>query len=170
MVMTHSREISQLNTLVSLHYDRIACYDQATELLTPIAKGLDAAPFFAQLAQGCLHAVRELTEEIKRLGGVPAGVQSLRGKTLLLWMEVQTAVSADGLQTVMGSCLSMNRMAVRGYERVIGSQSAFSDTVRQQLLDHKLGMEATSTLIQTYKDLQSTFLVSDHIWTNKVRV
>lgn len=161
--MTHSREISQLNTLVSLHYDRIACYAKATDMLTPYAKGLDAAPFFAQLAQGCLHAVKELTLEIKRLGGAPVEAQSLGGKTLLLWMEVQTAVSGDALQTIMGSCLRMNRMAARGYERIIGSQAAFSDTVRQQLLDHKIGLEATSTLIQTYKDLQSTYLVSEHV-------
>ncbi|MBT1686671.1 PA2169 family four-helix-bundle protein [Dawidia soli] len=161
--MTHSREISHLNTLVSLHYDRIACYAQATDLLTPVAKGLDAAPFFAQLAQGCLHAVRELTAEIKRLGGVPAAAQTLGGKTLLLWMEVQTAVSGNALQTIMGSCLRMNRMAVRGYERAMGSQAAFSDTVRQQLLDQKIGLEATSTLIQTYKDLQRSYLVSEQV-------
>jgi uncharacterized protein (TIGR02284 family) len=161
--MIHSREIAQLNALVSLHYDRIACYAKATDMLTPVARGLDAAPFFAQLAQGCLHAVRELTVEIKRLGGVPAAAQSLGGKTLLLWMEVQTAVSTDALQTIMGSCLRMNRMAARSYERVIGSQAAFSDAVRQQLLDHKIGLEATSTLIQTYKDLQSTYLVSEHV-------
>jgi uncharacterized protein (TIGR02284 family) len=163
--MTHSREISQLNTLVSLHYDRIACYAQATDLLTPIAKGLDAAPFFAQLAQGCLHAIKELTAEIKRLGGVPTEGQTLAGKTLLLWMEVQAAVSGNALQTIMGSCLRMNRLAVRGYERAMGSQAAFSDPVRQYLLDHKIGLEATSTLIQTYQELQSSYLVSEHVYT-----
>jgi uncharacterized protein (TIGR02284 family) len=161
--MKHSREISQLNTLISLHYDRIACYAQATDLLTPSAKGLDAAPFFGQLAQGCLHAVKELAAEIKRLGGIPTEGQTLAGKTLLLWMEVQTAVSGDTLQTIMGSCLRMNRLAVRGYERAIGSQSAFSDIVRQHLLDHKIGLEATSTLIQSYKELQSSCLVSENI-------
>ncbi|MBT1709841.1 DUF2383 domain-containing protein [Fulvivirgaceae bacterium PWU5] len=161
--MTHSREISQLNSLVSLHYDRIACYAQATDLLAPIVKGLDAAPFFAQLAQGCLHAVKELTAEIKRLGGVPTEGQTLAGKTLLLWMEVQTAVSGDGLQAIMGSCLRMNRLAVRGYERAIGSQAAFSDSMRQYLLDHKIGLEATSTLIQTYKKLQNSYLISEHV-------
>jgi uncharacterized protein (TIGR02284 family) len=161
--MKHSREISQLNTLVSLHYDRIACYAQATDLLTSIAKSLDAAPFFAQLAQGCLDAVKELTAEIKRLGGMPTGGQTLAGKTLLLWMDVQTAISGDALQTIMRSCLRMNRLAVRGYARAIGSQAAFSDTVRQHLLDHKIELEATSTLIQTYKELQSSYLVSEHI-------
>jgi uncharacterized protein (TIGR02284 family) len=161
--MKHPREISQLSALVNLHYDRIACYVQATNLLIPIAKGLDAAPFFAQLAQGCLHAVKELTAEIKRLGGMPTQGQTLAGKTLLLWMEVQTAVSGDALHTIMGSCLRMNRLAVRGYERAIGSQAAFSDTVRQQLLDQKTELEATSMLIQTYKELQSSYVVSEHV-------
>ncbi|HEY9047084.1 MAG TPA: DUF2383 domain-containing protein [Ohtaekwangia sp.] len=160
--MKSFRHIEFINTLIQLNYDRIACYEQAIRLLNQLDVALNATPFFAQLIHECKRNITELTLEVKKLDGFIPQQTSFSGKACLMWMEIRSMLSGKPVQAILSCCEMIDRIVMRGYDHAIASPINIPDVFRQRLLDHRIALGSSDTLLHTYKALQETYILTQN--------
>ena len=160
--MKNAEPIYHLTTLIQLNYDRIACYDQAIRLLNQLNVDLNAAPFFSMVTQESARNIQELVKAVKALGGYYTQHTSIAGKACLLWMDFRSMLASKPVHAILGCCRAMDKMVTKGYDHVISSAAKISDDLRQCLLDHRIALESSETLRNTYEALHNNYVLSQN--------
>lgn len=152
--------IQYLNTLIRLHYNRIACYELAIYLLNQLKLSLHAASLLAMHVQQSRKNIRELVAEL----GINQSEERLLhdytsfiGKVFLIWMHFRSIFSAKPVDSIVSCCKAMDEMVIKGCDRVISTARTISDDTRQRLLDHRIALESSRTSLNTYRSITNTY-------------
>lgn len=158
--MKNARYIQDLNKLIRLNYDRIACYELAIYLLNQLKRSLNAASFLAMHVQESRQNIRELMAELgsqRSSRNLLYGYTSLTGKAFLIWMHFRSIFSARPVDSIVFCCKAMDKMVINGCNWVISNGTTISDETRQRLLDHRIELESSHTSLNTYQSITNTY-------------
>ena len=143
--MESEKTIEALNTLITINNDRIEGYETAAKE----TEEQDLKTFFSELKQTSLHCNKELSGEVKKLGGTATEGTKTTGKFFRVWMDVKAALTRKDRKAILNSCEYGEDMAKDTYKRALKNDA-----------------ENLSAELQTMIKAQHTLLVVDH---NKVK-
>jgi uncharacterized protein (TIGR02284 family) len=109
------KSIDVLNSLIEVNNDRIEGYKTA---LTETHEA-DVRLLFEECAQTSQTCHRELSHEIRTLGGTPLVGTGVAGKFFRIWMDVKAAMTITDRRTVLHSCQYGDEMTIQSYEEVL---------------------------------------------------
>ena len=122
--MENHELVATLNNLVEICKDGEegfrGCADDA---VNPLLKSL-----FADRAQGCATAARELQDLVRAYGGRPETRSSIGGKFHRRWIDIKSAVMGKDDEAVLNECERGEEIALRAYRETLNN--ALSTTVR----------------------------------------
>lgn len=143
--MENEKTIEVLNTLITINNDRIEGYETAAKE----TEEQDLKAFFSDLKQTSLHCNKELSAEVKKLGGTATEETKTTGKFFRVWMDVKAALTGKDRKAILNSCEYGEDVAKDTYKKALENDA------------ENLSAEQ-KTMIKT----QHTLLVVDH---NKVK-
>lgn len=98
--MKNEKTIEVLNTLITINNDRIEGYETAANE----TEEQDLKAFFSKLKQTSLHCNKELSAEVKKLGGTASDGTRTTGKFFRVWMDVKAAITGKDRKAILNSC------------------------------------------------------------------
>ena len=113
--MNTVKSIEILNSLIEVNNDRIEGYKTA---LTETHEA-DVRLLFEECTQTSRNCHRELSHEVRTLGGTPLVGTRAAGKFFRIWMDLKAAMTITDRRTVLNSCQYGDEMAVQSYEIVL---------------------------------------------------
>ncbi|WP_183577104.1 ferritin-like domain-containing protein [Mucilaginibacter sp. X5P1] len=93
-------QISALNDLVKINYDRITGYEKAIEG----AEDDDLKTLFSKYIEQSKKNIAELTEHLHVLGGDPATGTTLAGKFYHAWIDVKARFTKKDRHSILSDC------------------------------------------------------------------
>jgi uncharacterized protein (TIGR02284 family) len=110
--MNQANAIEVLNTLIEINHDRIEGYKTAaTE--TDVA---DLAELFLQFSATSHKCNKELTEEVRKLGGIALEGTRMTGKLHRVWMDFKALVTGKSRDSILSSCEFGDATALETYD------------------------------------------------------
>ena len=100
--MENEKIISVLNDLIRINNDRIEGYEKAVKETKD--EDADLKNVFNRMANESRNYRQELTNELRRLGGEPASDTTQLGKIYRVWMDLKSAITGHGRQSVLELC------------------------------------------------------------------
>ncbi len=114
--MQNSREnIEMLNRLVEINNCRFESYCQAAKE----ADGPTLKYLFGRLEENSRTCKEELSNEIRKLGGIPKEGISASGKIFTAWMRVKIALSNKNKRVILNSCAYGEDINIKAYEDLL---------------------------------------------------
>lgn len=138
--MQHENQIEVLNDLIRINNDRIEGYRKAAEQLKDERSTL--IPVFDKLQTESQNNLRDLKDEVLRLGGKPDEGTTTGGKIYRAWMDVKATFGGDDPESVLMSCEGGEDAAKRAYNSALesgdlgDSLSVVTNQRDAQLLSH----------------------------------
>lgn len=117
--MQHENQIEVLNDLIRINNDRIEGYRKAAEQLKDERSTL--IPVFDKLQTESQNNLRDLKDEVLRLGGEPDEGTTTGGKIYRAWMDVKATFGGDDPESVLMSCEGGEDAAKRAYNSALES-------------------------------------------------
>jgi uncharacterized protein (TIGR02284 family) len=93
-------QISALNDLIKINYDRITGYEKGTEGTADD----DLKILFAKYIEQSKKNIAELTEHLHVLGGEPATGTTLAGKVYHTWIDVKARFTKKDRHSILSDC------------------------------------------------------------------
>lgn len=118
--MEREKTIGVLNSLVEINNDRIEGYETASKETDE----QDLKVLFGRLAQTSQKCNRELSSEIRELGGTPTDGTKISGKFFRAWMDVKAALTGKDRKAILNSCEYGEDAAVDTYKKVLKDDTA----------------------------------------------
>jgi len=115
METTNQKSIDVLNNLLEINNDRIEGYNTALKE----TKEPDLKNMFSQFAETSQKCKRELTAEVRNLGGTPIEGTLTSGKLYRAWMDVKAALTNKDRKAILNSCEFGEDVAVKNYEEAL---------------------------------------------------
>jgi uncharacterized protein (TIGR02284 family) len=112
MENSKTKTVEILNSLVEVNNDRIQGYETAIQE----AKDSQLKVEFSLFIVTSKRCVKELCDEIKRLGGSPIGLNKTSGKFFKLWMDLEKTISENLNQALLDSCVFREDIAIGNYD------------------------------------------------------
>ena len=150
MVIASKIVIETLNDLIKINNDRIAGYKKAADE----SKGvdIDLQSIFIKLADESTRHVKELTKEVKKLGGDPTNSSTSLGKIYRLWMEVKATFSGKDRHAILESFEHEEDATQKSYAKALASDGLNEET-RHLIEQQQAAMKIGHNLIKRYKDI-----------------
>lgn len=93
-------QISALNDLVKINYDRITGYEKGIEG----TEDDDLKTLFAEYIQQSRNNITELTDHLHVLGGEPATGTTLAGKFYHTWIDLKARFTKKDRHSILSDC------------------------------------------------------------------
>lgn len=113
--MHNDNKIEVLNTLITINNHRIEGYETAAKE----TEELDLKTLFAQFSYTSQKCKQELSNEVTKLGGIPAEGTLTTGKFFRVWMDVKTALTGKDRKAILNSCEYGEDIAKDTYKKVL---------------------------------------------------
>ena len=147
---TNEKLISVLNNLVEINNDRISGYEKAEEETK--AHDSDLQGIFHSLANESRNFVRELTQEVIKLGGEFSTGTTNKGKIYRVWMDIKATFAGNDRQAMLEACEFGEDAAQKAYEEAIASDAEMSPQIRTILAEQQASLKTAHDLIKKYRN------------------
>jgi uncharacterized protein (TIGR02284 family) len=134
--MNRVNAIEALNTLIEINHDRIEGYRTAAEE-TDVA---DLSEFFLQFSATSHKCNKELTEEVRRLGGIALEGTRMTGKLHRVWMDFKALVTGKSRDSILSSCEFGDETALETYDDVLKKHAEDLGFVQESMLKAQRAM------------------------------
>lgn len=145
----NDQAIHVLNDLVRINKDRIEGYQRAIKD-SPDADQ-DLKSLFERMADESRSYESQLTQEVRKLGGEPAGDTTQSGKVYRIWMDIRSSLSKDDNKTALELCEFGEDAAQRAYEKALDEQDLPGD-IRQLIIKQKAALKESHDKIKLERD------------------
>ena len=115
MKKTNEENIEILNRLIEINNCRIEIYEQAEQE----AEGPTMRYLFSRLAENSRQCRKELSYEVRKLGGVPKQGISASGKIYSAWIRVKIALSNKNKNMILNSCANGEDVNIKAYQDML---------------------------------------------------
>lgn len=116
----YDQQISLLNSLMEINYDRADGYHKAAEIVNED----NLKSLFAKLSNQSFNFAEELSEYVNLMGGEPNYDNSAFGKSYRLWMDVAGLFSGKSTKEILEFCELAEKNAVHVYEVFLKDEDA----------------------------------------------
>jgi uncharacterized protein (TIGR02284 family) len=143
--MENEKTIDLLNSLITIHNDRIEGYETALNE----TEEQDLKTLFASFIDNSQKCKQELAMELNRLGGEVAEGTLASGKFFRAWMDVKAALTGRDREAILDSCEYGEDHTLDAYDEALEDDVAYLSTNQQTML------AAQRSLLETdYDQLQ----------------
>ncbi|PWT93546.1 MAG: aldehyde dehydrogenase [Acidobacteria bacterium] len=148
----NERNIDVLNDLIKINNDRVEGYQKA--ITNTGETDIDLRNIFNQMADESRGYLRELTDQVRRLGGEPASGSTAPGKVYRVWMDVKSGLSRSERKSVLEECEYGEDAAQKAYEKALDAENDLSPEVRSLVQREKNNLKASHNTIKSHRDMQ----------------
>ena len=149
-MLTNEKLVKVLNNLIEINNDRIAGYDKAAEETK--SHDVDLQVIFKSMANDSRNYVRELTQEVIKLGGEFSTESTNKGKVYRVWMDVKATFAGNDRQAILDSCEYGEDEAQKAYRGALSSDAEMSAQVRTIIAEQQASLQTAHTLIKRFKE------------------
>jgi uncharacterized protein (TIGR02284 family) len=151
--MERSKEtIEVLNDLIRINNDRVEGYEKAVRETDE--GDVDLRNIFNGMAQESRSYSRELTEQVRRLGGEPASGTTASGKIYRTWMDIKSGLSRSERKSVLEECEFGEDAAQKAYEKALDSDNDLPVDILALVQKEKNNLKTAHDTIKNYRDLE----------------
>jgi uncharacterized protein (TIGR02284 family) len=148
----NERTLDVLNDLIRINNDRVEGYQKA---ISNTGEGdSDLRNLFTRMADESKNYLRELKNQVQRLGGEPASGTTSSGKVYRVWMDVKSGFSGSDRKSVLEECEYGEDAAQKAYDKALDPDNDLSPEVRSLIQQEKVGLRASHDTIKSYRDRQ----------------
>lgn len=145
-VIKNFEEVENLNHLIRLNHDRVACYALSNYLFGKYERDTKGSLNFIAHVIPCVANINELSHEVRSLGGEPSIRCTLLGNFFLICMRIRVLCSRNKARTILKCCEQINSMAMNGYTFVRG-EGWVSKKLSDLLNNQKSNLKASFNLL-----------------------
>jgi len=146
------KTIEVLNDLIRINNDRVEGYEKAVRETNE--SDVDLRNIFNNMAQESRSYSRELTEQVRRLGGEPASGTTASGKIYRTWMDVKSGLSRSERKSVLEECEFGEDAAQKAYEKALDSDNGLPVDILALVQKEKNNLKTAHDTIKNYRDLE----------------
>jgi uncharacterized protein (TIGR02284 family) len=146
------KTIEVLNDLIRINNDRVEGYEKAVRETNE--SDVDLRNIFNSMAQESRSYSRELTEQVRRLGGEPASGTTASGKIYRTWMDVKSGLSRSERKSVLEECEFGEDAAQKAYEKALDSDNGLPVDILALVQKEKNNLKTAHDTIKNYRDLE----------------
>ena len=148
----NEKTIEVLNDLIRINNDRVEGYEKAVKETNET--DVDLRNIFNNMAQESRSYSRELTEQVRRLGGEPAAGTTASGKIYRTWMDVKSGLSRSERKSVLEECEFGEDAAQKAYEKALDSDTDLPVEIRTLIQKEKNNLRTAHDTIKNYRDME----------------
>jgi uncharacterized protein (TIGR02284 family) len=148
----NEKTIEVLNDLIRINNDRVEGYEKAVRETNE--SDVDLRNIFNTMAQESRSYSRELTEQIRRLGGEPASGTTASGKIYRTWMDIKSGLSRSERKSVLEECEFGEDAAQKAYEKALDSDNDLPVDILSLVQKEKNNLKTAHDTIKSYRDLE----------------
>ena len=147
-------QISALNDLVKINYDRIAGYEKGIEAIADE----DLKNLFAGYIDQSKNNINEIKEHLHVLGGDPATGTTLAGKVYHTWIDVKARFTKKDRHSILSDCEYGEDVANSAYRNACDDKELiWKDERVVSILTHQLkDLKAAHDNIKELRDASVT--------------
>jgi uncharacterized protein (TIGR02284 family) len=134
--MSISRAIANFNSLIVINNDRIIGYQNAADEIDEP----DLKEFFRELSKTSVKCKDELSDEVRRLGGVPNENIANSEKLLRVWMEIKAAFTGSDIGVIVKFCEYGETITLDIYKNVLIQEVHEINSPEQHLLNRQYAL------------------------------
>lgn len=134
--MSKENSIDVLNTLIEINHDRIEGYKTAVGE-TDVS---DLAELFIQFTETSHKCNKELSEEVRRLGGEPLEGTRMTGKLHRVWMDFKALITGKSRDSILSSCEYGDATALETYDDALKNTPEDLTFIQQAMLVQQRAM------------------------------
>ncbi len=153
MDSNNENTIEILNDLIRINNDRIEGYNRAAKETQE--EDEDLRILFHRMAGESRIYLKELTQEVQRLGGEPAEGTTGSGKLYRAWMEVKATFTGNDRKSTLSACEFGEDTAQRAYELAL-AEDDLPLGLAEFLSSQKAALKTSHDEIKRYRDEDST--------------
>jgi uncharacterized protein (TIGR02284 family) len=148
----NQKNLDVLNDLIRINNDRVEGYQKA---ISNTGQGdSDLRNLFTRMADESKNYLRELNNQVQRLGGEPAAGTTSSGKVYRVWMDVKSGFSSSERKSVLEECEYGEDAAQKAYDKALEPDNDLSPEVRTLIQREKTTLRASHDTIKSYRDRQ----------------
>jgi uncharacterized protein (TIGR02284 family) len=147
---TNEKLISALNNLIEINNDRISGYEKAEEETK--SHDSDLYGIFHSLANDSRNFVRELTQEVIKLGGEFSTGTTNKGKVYRVWMDIKATFAGNDREAMLEACEFGEDAAQKAYAEAMASDVEMSPQIRTILAEQQASLKTAHDLINKYRN------------------
>jgi uncharacterized protein (TIGR02284 family) len=148
----NEKTIDVLNDLIRINNDRVEGYEKAVRETNE--NDVDLRNIFNRMAQESRNYTRELTEQVRRLGGEPASGTTASGKIYRTWMDIKSGFSRSERKSVLEECEFGEDAAQKAYDKALDPDNSLPPDVRTVVQEEKTNLRTAHDTIKNYRDLE----------------
>lgn len=148
----NEKTVEVLNDLIRINNDRVEGYEKAVRETNET--NVDLRNIFNSMAQESRSYSRELTEQVRRLGGEPASGTTVSGKIYRTWMDVKSGFSRSERKSVLEECEYGEDAAQKAYEKALDSDTDLPVEIRTLIQKEKNNLRTAHDTIKNYRDTE----------------
>jgi uncharacterized protein (TIGR02284 family) len=148
----NEKTVDVLNDLIRINNDRVEGYEKAVKETNE--SDVDLRNIFNSMAQESRSYSRELTEQVRRLGGEPASGTTASGKIYRTWMDVKSGFSRSERKSVLEECEFGEDAAQKAYEKALDSDNDLPVDVLALVQKEKNNLKTAHDTIKNYRDME----------------
>ena len=148
----NERTIDVLNDLIRINNDRVEGYEKAVKETDET--DVDLRSIFNRMAQESRTYSRELTDQVRRLGGEPASGTTASGKIYRTWMDIKSGFSRSERKSVLEECEFGEDAAQKAYDKALDADNDLPSEIRSLVQQEKDNLRQAHDTIRNYRDLQ----------------
>ena len=148
----NEKTVDVLNDLIRINNDRVEGYEKAIKETNE--SDADLRNIFNSMAQESRSYSRELTEQVRRLGGEPASGTTASGKIYRTWMDVKSGFSRSERKSVLEECEFGEDAAQKAYEKALDSDNDLPVDVLALVQKEKNNLKTAHDTIKNYRDME----------------
>ena len=147
---TDEKLISELNNLIEINNDRIEGYEKAAEEIK--IQDAELYGMFHSMANDSKTFVRELTQEVIKLGGEFSTDTTSKGKVYRAWMDVKKSFSGNDRKVMLEACEFGEDAAQKTYNAALSSDIFISPQLKTIIAEQQATLKTAHDLIKKYRD------------------
>lgn len=148
----NEKTIEILNDLIRINNDRIEGYQKAIE--DTREEDVDLRNTFNRMADESRNYKMELTEQVRRAGGEPTSQATAPGKIYRVWMDLKSAVTGHGRESVLELCEFGEDAAQKAYDKALDVDEGVPLDVKTLIKNQKDALKSSHDTIKQYRDMQ----------------
>jgi uncharacterized protein (TIGR02284 family) len=147
----NEKVVGIVNDLIRINNDRVVGYEKAIDELKD--SDADLKTLFSRYIQESRENVRELTNEISRLGANPAEGTTNSGKIYRVWMDLKTAITGKDRQTILNNCEFGEDAAQKAYDMALNTDEELEAPVREMIVRQKAQLKVGHDEVKRLRDM-----------------
>jgi len=148
----NEKTIEVLNDLIRINNDRVEGYEKAVRETNE--NDVDLRNIFNRMAQESCNYTRELTEQVRRMGGEPASGTTTSGKIYRTWMDIKSGFSRSERKSVLEECEFGEDAAQKAYDKALDPDNNLPPDVLTLVQEEKTSLRGAHDTIKNYRDIE----------------